>query len=410
MAEKQKTSIAGKSREQFTRRQFIAGAGAAAVSFAVIKPNLVRGDKANSKIDLGIIGCGGRGTWIADLFGKHGGYNIVAAADYFPDRVNSFGKKYKVDQARRYTGLSGYRRLLEQKLDAVAIISPPYFHPEQAAAAIDAGRHVYLAKPIAVDVPGCSSVTESGRKASADKLCFLVDFQTRTNALYREAVKRAQYGDIGRIVCGDISYQCGRLPIQATPGTVKARLRNWVFDIALSGDIIVEQNIHAIDVASWILDEQPISAYGTGGRKARIDVGDCWDHFAVIYRFGNDVAVSFSSRQFGQGYDDILCRMYGTRGTIDTRYNGKVGIRGNVPYKGGYVGNIYTDGAVINIADFYDNIMKGRFYNPTVAPSVRSNLTAILGRTAAYNHGEVSWEEMMKANEKIEAKIEGLEI
>ena len=102
--------------------------------------------------------------------------------------------------------------------------------------------------------------------------------------------------------------------------------------------------------------------------------------------------------------------MYGTRGTIDTHYNGKVGIRGNVPYKGGYVGNIYTDGSVINIVDFYDNIMKARFYNPTVAPSVRSNLTAILGRTAAYNHSEVSWEDMIKANEKMEANLEGLKI
>jgi hypothetical protein len=118
--------------------------------------------------------------------------------------------------------------------------------------------------------------------------------------------------------------------------------------------------------------------------------------------------VTFNSRQFGQGYDDILCRMYGTSGTIDTHYFGKVHIRGNRPYKGGEMVNLYTEGAVNNIAEFYDNITKGRFSNPTVAASVRSNLTTILGRTAAYNRCEVSWEEIMKANEKLEGRLEGL--
>ncbi len=141
MAECEKSTIAGKSRKQITRRRFIAGAGATALSFTVIKPKLVRGTEANSKVDLGIIGCGGRGTWIAELFKQHGGFNVVAAADYFQDRVDGCGGKLGVDNARRYTGLSGYRKLLG-KVDAVAIESPPYFHPEQAADAVDAGCHV----------------------------------------------------------------------------------------------------------------------------------------------------------------------------------------------------------------------------------------------------------------------------
>jgi len=259
-----------------------------------------------------------------------------------------------------------------------------------------------------VDVPGCRSIAESGKKATANNLCFLVDFQTRANALYREAVKRVHNGDIGRILSGDVAYQTGRIDAQTEPGTVEARLRNWVFDIALSGDIIVEQNVHALDVATWILDKSPVSAYGTGGRTVRTDVGDCWDHFALIYNFPKDVLVSFSSKQCGLGYDDILCRMYGTLGTIDTHYSGTVNIWGETPYEGGDTGSMFREGAQSNIAEFHKNVTGGRFSNTTVAPSVRSSLTTILGRIAAYGGREVTWDEMMKADEKMDGKLEGL--
>lgn len=235
-----------------------------------------------------------------------------------------------------------------------------------------------------------------------------MDFQTRANEFYCEAIKRVQYGDIGGLVCGEAGYQTGRLGIKEKPGTVEARLRNWVFDKALSGDIITEQNIHAIDVACWILDGRPISAYGIGGRKSRTDVGDCWDHFAVVFRFEKDVVVSFSSKQFGKGYDDILCRMYGRRGTIDTHYGGQVSIRGSSPYKGGITAGIYQKGAVKNISDFYNSIKPGKFSNTTVAESVRSNLATIVGRTAAYRQQEVTWQGVIDAGEKIEANLKGL--
>ena len=147
------------ARKSLTRRRFMAGAGAAAVSFTVIKPQLVRGSSANSKINLGLIGCGGRGTWIAKLFREHGGYNVIAAADYFQDRADNLGNELDVPQGNRFTGLKGYLKLLD-KVDAVAIESPPYFHPEQAAAAVEAGKHTYVAKPIAVDVPGGISIRD----------------------------------------------------------------------------------------------------------------------------------------------------------------------------------------------------------------------------------------------------------
>jgi predicted dehydrogenase len=390
----------------------MAGAGSAALSFTVMKPELVRGTQANSKITLGMLGCGGRGTWIADLFLKHGGYQITAAMDYFADRVNAFGDKFNVEPARRYTGLMGYRRLLEKKVDAVVIESPPYFHPEQAAAGVEAGAHVYLAKPIAVDVPGCRTVEESGKKATEKKLCFLVDFQTRTDPLYQEAVGRAQKGDIGKIVCGEATYIADipwkqQIPeLEADPTNPERQLRAWGLIRALSGDVITEQNIHSIDVATWILDAHPLRAYGTGGQKGRT-VGDCWDHFSVIFTFPDEVIVSFCSKQLGAGWDDILCRMYGTEGTIDTHYFADVSIRGKVPFPGGKVDNLYPNGAIRNIAAFYENVTKGEFSNPTVAPSVRSNLTTILGRTAAYRHAEVTWEEMAKSTERFEPKLHG---
>ena len=183
-------TVPASANHKTNRRQFLGSTGAAAVGLTILKPQLAFGAEANRKVDLGLIGCGGRGQWIANLFGKNGNYNFVAAADYFQDRVDAVGGKLGIATGRRFSGLSGYQRLLEQKLDAVVVETPPYFHPEQAAAAVDAGKHVYLAKPIGVDVPGCRTVETSGKKATGKKLCFLVDFQTRAHPSYQEVVKR----------------------------------------------------------------------------------------------------------------------------------------------------------------------------------------------------------------------------
>jgi myo-inositol 2-dehydrogenase / D-chiro-inositol 1-dehydrogenase len=396
-----------------TRRRFIAGTGASVLAFTVLKPDLVRSAEANAKIDIGLIGCGNRGKWIANLFQKNGGYNIVAVADYFQDHADEAGAKFNVPAANRYTGLSGYRRLLEQKLDAVVIESPPYFHPEQAAAAVEAGKHVYLAKPIAVDVPGCQTVAESGKKATAKKLCFQVDFQTRASKLYQDAVKAVHDGEIGKIVSVEANYQCGVTwdgmdeLLRKDPKNPEVRLRAWGVDRLLSGDVITEQNIHALDVACWMLDAEPVRAYGTGGRKREF-VGDCWDHFAVIYYFPNDLVVSFNSHQSGYGYDDIMCRAYGLKGTADTHYFGNVTVKAKELRTDGKVGNLYSDGVETNIATFRDNILKGECANPTVPASVRSNLTTILGRMAAYKNGVVTWQEMMRAKEKFMPDFKGL--
>jgi len=397
------------------RRTFLAGAGAAAASLHVTDAKLARAYTANEKVNLGIIGCGGRGTWIANLFKGHGGYNLVAAADYFPDRLDNLGNKLSVDAKRRYSGLSGYRRMLDRDLDAVAVESPPYFHPEQAAAAVDAGCHVYVAKPIAVDVPGCTSIASSGAAATKKKLCFLVDFQTRSDPFYMEALKRLREGAIGPFAFGEATYHAN-CPFQSKYGIWKdvdsnpeARLRAWGLDRVLSGDIITEQNIHTLDVMSWIMDQEPVCADGTGSRSVR-PVGTCWDNFALVYQYPNNVGITFSSRQInghGTQPDGIRNRMFGTAGVLETMYGGDVRIRGKNFYRGGKSPSIYKDAAVANIATFHDDIIQGNFENPTVAPSVRSNLVTVLGRTAAYTGERTTWDQMMQKNEKLEADLKG---
>lgn len=396
-------------KKELTRRDFLGTAAGAAV-FTIVRPGLVKGAEANSKVKLGLIGCGGRGTWLADIFAKHGGYELWAAADYFEERVNAFGEKYAIPAARRFNTLSGYKKLLESGVEAVAVETPAYFHPEQAAAAVEAGCHVYVAKPVAVDIPGCRTIEESGEKATAKGLCFLVDFQTRTNEFFIEAVRRVHDGTIGEIAFGEATYHCDRLGIQAQPGTPEARLLNWFFEKTLSGDIITEQNIHTLDVMSWIMGVPPLLATGTGGRKVRIDVGDCWDHFAVLYQYPNGVGITFSSRQFA-GYgtpEGIKNRMFGSKGVLETEYGGNVMIRGENSYRGGKTPQIYYEGAAQNVKTFYDNIVGKKYDNPTVAPSVASNRITILGRTAAYENRQVSWEENLRSESRMEPDLKGL--
>ncbi len=419
MENQQKKTNTGRNSKEISRRQFMAGASAAAFTFTIVKPQLVRGSQANSKISMGIIGCGDRGVWLADLCSQHGGYEIVAGADYFADRVNNLGQRFNIPQDRLYDSLSGYRKLLDSDVDAVMIESPPYFHPEQAAAAVAAGKHVYVAKPIAVDAPGCRSIGQSGKKATENKLCFLVDFQTRANELYKEAVKRVHEDAIGEIVFGEATYHAGfpfnRMVevLAKDPGNPENRLRAWGLDRVLSGDIITEQNIHALDVLNWVMDKPPIQAFGNGGRKFRNEPGNIWGNFTVLFQYAKDIGVTFSSRQsdgYGTDNEGIKNRMFGTRGIMETKYGGQVLIRAPKEhfYHGGNTSNIYTEGAKNNIATFHDNITNGKFDNTTVEPSVQSNLLTILGRTAAYENRVVTWKEIIDNQDKLQIDLKGL--
>ncbi|MDX2149249.1 MAG: Gfo/Idh/MocA family oxidoreductase [Bryobacteraceae bacterium] len=387
------------------RRTFLKHSAAAA-SVLILKPQTVFGSQANSALSLGIIGLGGRGNWIGNHFIEHTGARITALHDVFTDRVEAAKEKLRAPTARTYTGMQGYKDLLATDIDAVAIESPPYYHPEQAAAAVASGKHVFLAKPVAVDVPGCQSIRESARKAHG-KLSFLVDFQTRVRPVFQEAAARIHRGEIGPPVLGHVYYHAGRLTPQSKPGMSagEARLRNWVFDKALSGDIIVEQNIHVLDCANWYLQGHPERAMGTGGRKARVDVGDCWDHFLVTYWYPNDVKVDFSSAQFTKAYNDLCIRLYGANGTADTHYGGTVRILGTpAPWTGAEKDDTFTGGAVTNVKNFVEAVRGGKPIN-NADESVDSNLTAVLGRMAAYSGRPVTWEEMLRSSERLDAKL-----
>ena len=409
---KTKHASLGNGPRNLTRRRFIAGTGAT-LGLALLTPERTLGAEADRTINIGLIGCGGRGKWIANLFRKHGGYKLVAAADYFQDRVGSVGDAFEIAAERRFTGLSGYKRLLDQKLDAAVIISPPYFHPEQAAAAVEAGKHVYLAKPVAVDVPGCQSVAASGAKATQKKLCFLVDFQMPTLPVFQDAAAQIKKGELGTIVSAEASYQTGLVgesadrERRADPANPELRMRAWVTDRLLSGDVITEQNIHAIDMACRLLDAAPLRAFGTGG-KTRDFVGDCWDHFSVIFDFPNKVTTTFSSKQVGFAYEDIMCRVYGTDGMADLHYAGTSLIHSRENRNSVSAPNLYTTGAEANIAAFHNAVSKSDFANLTVPPAVRSNLAAILGRTAAYRNSVVTWDELLRGNEVFTANLQGL--
>jgi len=395
-----------------SRRSFLS-ASATAGALTLVSPKTAFGSSANSKISLGLIGCGGRGRWIANLFQKHGGFHWAGVHDYFPEKAAAGASDLHTPADRTFSGRDGYKRLLDSNLDAVVIQSPPYFHPEQAAAAVDAGKHVYVAKPIAVDVPGCLSIGGSGQNATGKKRVFLVDFQTRAHPAYQEVARWVLTGRIGRILAVESNYQTSLMfqamgqQLAKDPDNAENRLRCWAIDRVLSGDVITEQNIHALDVVTWFLDAAPVKAIGTGGLARGF--GTCWDHFAVLFTFPKDIVATFSSKQVGHGYDDILCRVYGTEGTADTHYFGEVWAKSRDDgFQGGKLANLYTDGVVNNIASFHRAITTEDFTNPTVAPSVRSNLTTILGRTAAYEKTEITWDELMRRGERLEFPALGL--
>jgi predicted dehydrogenase len=360
------------------------------------------------------VGCGGRGNWIAPFFPDHAGAHVVAVADVIKSRLDATRQELKVDLGRAYWGPEAYRELAESKLDAVVIETPPYYHPAHAAAAVDAGRHVYCAKPVAVDVPDSQSFLVSGRNAQNKGLSFWVDFQSRARPVFQEAVARMRRGDIGKIAMAQVYYYANRpWEDRSTPDMEPGlkRMVNWLSDRVLSGDIIVEQNVHVLDMANWYLGAHPLKATGAGGRTSwagtKSDKGDAWDHFAVTFWYPDDVHASFSSHQLTGRYSDLCVRCFGLKGCADTHYGGMVRINYD-ELDGAWTGtqkdDTFTGGCITNVQNFVESIRTGKPIN-NAAAAVESNLTGILGRTAAYRGGVVTWDEMMSSHEKWEASL-----
>ena len=249
------------------------------------------------------------------------------------------------------------------------------------------------------------------------KLAFLVDFQTRTDEFYIEALRRIHAGDIGKIAFAEGIYHADSPwvkwydALSKNPTDPDTRLHAWGLDKVLSGDIITEQNIHTLDVVNWLMGAAPRHAVGSCGLTSRPKIGSCADHFSCYFQFPDSVGVTFSSKQFN-GYDTkpdgIRVRAFGQNGVLESEYGGNVMIRGDNYYRGGKSPGIYAAGARANIATFYAKITSQNFTNVTVAPSVQSTLITILGRTAAYRGELVTWKNLLAANERLVADLNGL--
>jgi myo-inositol 2-dehydrogenase / D-chiro-inositol 1-dehydrogenase len=395
------------------RRDFIKASAVAAAGAILVKPQSVFGTPANDAIALGIIGCGGRGNAVArDLVTA--GARVVALHDLFDDRLTETRERFDklalekglpgIDAKMLFKGPDAYHQLLQAPIDAVLITSPPYFHPDHFEAAVAAGKHVYLEKPVATDVFGAQRVEKTARKG-AGKVSMTVGFQGRYAPPYQEMVRRIHAGDIGDIVCAQTYYYTGDLTRKAQPGMppLEARVRNWVFDRVLSGDILVEQNIHVIDIVNWVMRGHPISAQATSGKKARLDV-DCSDHFNVVFTYPGNVHVSFNSTQFKGSYDSRLQRFFGTKGYAEASFS-KDGVRivGDNPWDGGSDG--FKDSVALKTAAFVDSIRTRNLLNE-VPTGVESTLASLLGRHAAYESEERTWEKVAGGNARWKEKVD----
>ncbi len=387
------------------RRDFLKGT-AAAGGLMILNSRTAFSYQANSTLELGLIGCGSRGNWISDLFLEYAMVRFVALADAFDAPLEAASKKYKVDGKRLYRGIDGHKELSASKLDGVVIESPPYFHPEQAETAVNAGKHVYMAKPVATDVPGCKIVLAAGKKAEG-KRSYLIDFQTRARPVFQEAARRIHDGEAGELGFGHVYYHAGSIAPHDPAGLSpeKATLLNWLHDRRLSGDIIVEQNIHVIDVANWYLNAHPLRAMGTASQRIR-KVGDQSDNYQVTYWYPKDVRVDFSSVQFAKGYSDLCIRVYGSQGTMDSHYGGMVKMTGATQWDGAEKDPTFREGAVTNIKNWVESIRSGKYLN-NAETAVESTLTAVLGRMSATRGRMLTWDEMMKTTDRFDGKTKG---
>ena len=427
--------MVGDKKNGIGRREFIgtAARGAAAVGGVMFIPAArVWGSEANSAVRVGLLGCGGRGTEDATNLFETGGARVVALADMFQDQLDvaraAFDKMQAakgyaaIDPSQLFVGPKAYEQIAHSKdVDAIVIASPPYYHPQHLEAVVAAGKHVYCEKPVAVDVPGAKKVVEIGKRAEG-KLSLDVGFQIRDCPPFVELVKRIHGGALGKIVCGEAHYLSGYLDRPAWPGAspTERRLRNWVHDRVLSGDIIVEQNIHVIDICNWILKSHPVKVSGTGGRGGRPPSdGDVYGNYNVVFTYPGGVDVTFSSTQFAKGWWDVTERFFGTKGTSQSPYSGPLGIWGEeawqtqqIPAKddqgfsatGKFTSNLEFADAEKK-KSFVESITSGKFHNQA-EKGVESAVSCMMARTAAYTGKEVTWDEVMRSNEVWDSKID----
>ncbi len=417
------------------RRQFMSSS-AAAGGLLLLDPRTVWTYEANSAVRLGLLGCGSRGTTVATSFAKNTNARVVALADLFADQLNA-GKAHFDELATSlgYAGVSpkmmfrgpgAYEEIASCKeVDAVQISTPPYFHVQHLGAVVGAGKHVYCEKPMGVDVAQAKEALEIGRRAEG-RVSLEVGFQIRCAPPFVELVRRIHDGALGKIGCISAHYNSPASTYPDRPGVSgdELRIRNWLWDRVLSGDIIVEQNIHVIDICNWILRDHPVKAFATGGRNIISHFGDTWDNYQVAFTYPDAVHVSFSSTQFGpEGWSDVSERVFGSEGISESPYSGPLRIVGknawewprdagtkDQPQSTTFAANgAFSDNLALADQEkeksFIESITSGKFHNQA-ALGAESALSAMLGRMAGRLRREVTWDELLNQDEHQQLNID----
>jgi predicted dehydrogenase len=386
------------------RREFIKTT--AAVSLAAAMPRIPEAHAAGSDtIRVGVVGCGGRGTGAAiDCLNSSAGVEVVAMYDLFMDRIESSLKtikekhpdKVKVTPERMFTGFDGFKKLSAlPEVNLVIMASPPGFRPMQLKAAVEAGKNVFMEKPVAVDPVGIRSVLASSDLAKQKGLAIVAGTQRRHQASYLEIMKRIHEGAIGELVGGQCYWNQGDLWVkQREPGMseMEWQCRNWLYFTWLSGDHIVEQHVHNIDVVNWAFQALPVKVMGMGGRQARTgpEFGNIFDHFAVEYEYPNGVRVMSMCRQTKGAADRVEERLVGTKGVAF----GYGEINGASPWK--------FEGEEINPyvqehTDLIASIRGGKPLNEGRRVA-ESTMCAIIGRMSAYSGRAINWDWAMSSS------------
>jgi len=401
-------------RNRVSRRDFMKAS--AAVSLAALGSghltNRVFAFSAD-KLRVGLIGCGGRGTGAArDCVRSSDNVEIIALGDLFQDRVDKSlnnlkeelpPEAVKVTEDTCFVGFDAYEKVIGSDVDMVILGTPPHFRPAHLKAAIEAGKHVFMEKPVAVDPVGVRSVIASSELAEQKGLAIVAGTQRRHQDHYLEIMRRIHNGDVGKIVSGQCYWNQGELWEERAKNNLKNKIeknwsdmeyqcRNWLFFTWLSGDHIVEQHVHNLDVINWAIGSHPVKCLGMGGRQARTapQFGNIYDHFAVEYEYPGGVRVLSMCRQINGCSNRVSEKVVGTKGSAYT--DGSNGsIEGPNAYK--YEGKSPSP-YVQEHADLIASIREGKPLNEG-RRIAESTLTAIMGRMSAYTGRELSWDWVM---------------
>jgi myo-inositol 2-dehydrogenase/D-chiro-inositol 1-dehydrogenase len=398
-----------------TRRRFLKAGSFAAVAGAVA-PAIILSPKSmaqNSEtLKVGLIGCGGRGSGAAgQALEADKNVTLTAMGDVFEDRLRTslttlktkYPEKCQVTPEKTFIGLDAYKKVLDSGVDVVILATPPGFRPLHLKAAVEAGKHIFCEKPMATDAPGVRSVMESVRIAKEKKLALVAGFCWRYNYGERALFKRVHGGDIGELRSLETVYNTGPIWVHPrVPGQsdMEYQLRNWYYFTWLSGDHIAEQAVHSIDKMAWAMhDEPPVSAVAIGGRQVRTEekYGHIYDHFGVIYTYGNGVRGYHMCRQMAGCANYVSDYFSGSKGYASIKTFGPLEITGENPWKfSGERPDMYQ----VEHNELFASIRKGEPINDGDRMA-KSTMLAIMGRMAAYTGQVIKWEDALNSQESL---------